>query len=307
MPAISDVPPVPGAAAVATTARVALVFGASGQIGAALVERLHAADWQVVAVSRAPRTDTPGLRWLRGDLIGAMSPLPSRLDAVFSAGPLDHFARWYAAAQLPAARVVAFGSTSVEAKRASPDPDERALAARLAEAEAVLFAAAAAQGAAATVLRPTLVYGRGLDRNLSRIVALARRFGRVVLPRVARGLRQPVHADDLADAALSCLQVPASHGRAYALPGGETLAYREMVARTLAALDSPPPLYALPMPVFRALLALAQATGMARDLSAAAVLRMGEDLVFDAEPARRDFGYAPRPFAPIAAMFAPPH
>lgn len=34
-----------------------------------------------------------------------------------------------------------------------------------------------------------------------------------------------------------------------------------------------------------------------------AVARMGEDLVFDAEPARRDFGYAPREFQPSQEMF----
>lgn len=301
MPGISDASAFPDPAA----ARTALVFGASGQIGVPLIERLCASGWQVVAVSRVPRADAPGLRWLCGDLVAAMPAPPARVEAVFSAGPLDHFARWYADVAPAAVRVVAFGSTSVDAKRTSPDPDERALATRLAEAEATLFAAAAARGAAATVLRPTLVYGRGLDRNLSRIVAQARRFGRIALPSSARGLRQPVHADDLAEAALRCLPAAAAHGRAYALPGGETLPYREMVARTLAALRPAPALHALPMPLFRALLALAQATGTARDLSAAAVARMAEDLAFDAGPARRDFGYAPRAFAPEAAMFAP--
>ena len=300
MPAISD----PSGQAEARAARTALVFGGSGQIGAPLIERLNAAGWQVLAVSRAPRADAPGLRWLRGDLVAAMTALPPQVDAVFSAGPLDHFARWYAEAECVAARVVAFGSTSVEAKRASPDPAERALAARLAAAEAALFAAAGARGAAATVLRPTLVYGRGLDRNLSRIVALARRVGRIALPSSARGLRQPVHADDLADAALRCLDASAARGRAYALPGGETVAYRTMVARTLAALEPPPTLHTLPTPLFRALLAAAQAAGVARDLSPAVLARMAEDLAFDAGPAQRDFGYAPRAFAPDAAMFA---
>jgi hypothetical protein len=35
-------------------------------------------------------------------------------------------------------------------------------------------------------------------------------------------------------------------------------------------------------------------------MNAAALQRMREDLVFDLEPARRDFGYAPRAFAPTA-------
>jgi len=35
------------------------------------------------------------------------------------------------------------------------------------------------------------------------------------------------------------------------------------------------------------------------------VVRMRDDLVFDATPARRDFGYAPRAFQPTASMFSP--
>jgi hypothetical protein len=42
---------------------------------------------------------------------------------------------------------------------------------------------------------------------------------------------------------------------------------------------------------------------VARDLTATAVTRMRDDLVFDAAPARRDFGYAPRMFLPDASMF----
>ena len=89
------------------------------------------------------------------------------------------------------------------------------------------------------------------------------------------------------------------------MPGGETLAYREMVARTLAALSPRPRLVELPGPVFRLALAAARATGRLQGLPAGAIARMREDLVFDAAPATRDFGYAPRPFQPTAATFLP--
>ena len=54
------------------------------------------------------------------------------------------------------------------------------------------------------------------------------------------------------------------------------------------------------MPVFRTALWLARKAGMMRGLTDDAVARMREDLVFDASPAWRDFGYAPRPFEPDA-------
>lgn len=282
-------------------ARHALVFGASGQIGTPLLARLRAHGWRVSALSRSPRHDAEGVRWLRGSL-DAMPPLPEGADAIFSCGPLDHFARWYAATPLQAPRVVAFGSTSIATKQASADAAERDVAERLRSAEATVFDAAARRGAAAIVLRPTLVYGAGRDRTLTRIAALARRRGVFVLPTRAGGLRQPVHVDDLADAALAACNAAAAAGRAYDLPGGECLAYDAMVARVLACLRPPVRLLRVPMPLFRGLLALARLRG--GGIGAAALARMQHDLVFDAAAARRDFGYAPRAFVPDAGMFA---
>lgn len=283
--------------------RTALVFGASGQIGRPLLDLLRDDGWRVLAVSRSQQADHPGLQWRRGDLSGDAG-LPARADAVLCCGPLDRFADWYAKTAVETRRVVAFGSTSIDAKRGSADAEERVLVERLRAGERIVFDTAEARGGAATILRPTLVYGRGADRNLTRIAAIARRFGRIVLPRHADGLRQPVHADDLARAAFDALGATATHGRAYALPGGETLPYREMVARLCAALRPPARLHELPSPLFNAVLAAAHAAGFARDFNEAAVRRMRSDLVFDSADARRDFGYAPRPFRPTAAMFA---
>jgi nucleoside-diphosphate-sugar epimerase len=285
--------------------KTALVFGASGQIGMPLLDRLRDDGWRVHAVSRDPRAEQPGLVWWPGELSGFELPA-LQADVILSCGPLDLFAQWYARSGVAAPRVIAFGSTSIEVKRGSADAEERDLVARLREAERRLFETAAARGTAVTVLRPTLVYGSARDRNLSRIVQVAQRFGRIVLPRDATGLRQPVHAHDLADAAFRCIDVEASFGRTYALPGGETLSYRDMVARVLAALQPPPRLHEVPSPVFNLVLALAHAAGFALDFNEAAVARMRSDLVFDPADAQRDFGYAPRNFRPVASMFPSP-
>lgn len=284
------------------SSRTAVVFGGSGQLGQPLLARLRADGWTVLAVSRDPHPDRDGVRWLRGDL-AAPPALPEAADAIFSCGPLDHFARWYAGDAIAAPRVVAFGSTSLHSKQASADPRERDLARRLAEAEAALFDVAGRRGSAATVLRPTLVYGAGRDASLSRIVGLARRFGGFALPRDALGLRQPVHVEDLADAAMAAATSASAAGHAYDLPGGETLPYLEMVRRVLASQQPPLRLWRLPMPLFRAALVLARSAGLARGLGNVAVQRMRQDLVFDSQPARRDFGYAPRRFQPMPGLF----
>ena len=279
----------------------ALLFGATGPIGRRVLDRLLARGWQVTASSRGAPPPLPGVEWRQGalpDTAGA----GTGFDAILSCGPLDLFSQWYAATPTGATPVVAFGSTSVHVKDRSPDPAERALAARLREAEERVAAPAAGRDAPATLLRPTLVYGGGGDRNLSRVAALARRHGLFVLPHDARGRRQPVHVDDLADAALAALDRPGHGLRAFDLPGGETLAYRDMVARVLDSLQPPGRLWLLPGPLFSLAARTARTLGV-HDAGPAVLQRMREDLVFDAEPARRALAYAPRGFVPEAWMF----
>ena len=280
----------------------ALVFGGSGQIGRPLIGRLLRDGWRVTAVSRQLQHERLGLSWLRGDF-DQVPALPEQVDVTFSCGPLDAFARWYQGSRVECPRVIAFGSTSVEVKRGSSDPHERDLAQRLRAGEEGVLAGAAARASAATLLRPTLVYGAGRDATLTRIACLAREWGRFPLPTGANGLRQPVHVDDLAAAAFYAIGSGASHGRAYSLPGGETLTYRDMVLRVLQTQDPVPNLVELPSPLFNVALAMARLTGRGTGLGEAAVQRMRSDLVFDPAPAQRDLHYAPRGFAPTARMF----
>ena len=280
--------------------RSALVFGASGQIGAALLANLIRDGWLVHAVSRQSRPAQAGVHWLQGSLAEPPA-LPGAVEVIFSCGPLDAFSQWYAGASVVCPRVIAFSSTSALVKQDSHDPFERDLAARLAAGEQTVLVHALRRGSAATVLRPTLVWGAGLDRSLSRIATLARRWGLFVLPRGARGKRQPVHVFDLAAAALAVVDCPSSHGQAYALGGGQVMRYSQMVRQVLQALPGRPRLWIVPDGVFRLLVYVAGVSGKLQGFGPAMQRRMGQDLVFDIGPAQRDFGYAPRGFAPSAA------
>lgn len=278
-----------------------LCFGLSGPVGRALRRLRQDDDAPWLAISRQPPADAAGVRWQRGELPGqpAAETLPP-LSAVLSLGPLDAFAAWFAAQPLAPARVIALSSTSVRSKRESPDPAERALAQRLHWAEQSLRRDCTARGSALLILRPTLIYGEGSDRSLTRAVALARRFGWLPLSRRAVGRRMPVHAADLAQVVIDSLRAPQPRQGSYELPGGEILSFAEMLRRTLAVAAPAAKVLELPDPLFRIGLWLARRAGLIRGATAGMLSRLDQDLLADAGAARRDLGYAPRPFQPEA-------
>ena len=271
-----------------------LVFGASGAIGRFLLPLLTPAH-RVIAVSRAASDAAVG--WIRGDLNDASWTWPEA-DAVLSLGPLDAFSLAVErhADSLPR-RIIAFSSMSAESKQASSDASERALAARLVDAEARVLDCAARTGAMATLFRPTLIYGAGSDRSLTPIVAFARRWRVLPVPLGANGLRQPVHAQDLAQACAAARENPATSGKTYALGGAERLRFDDMVRRLRACVPGPVLCLPLPLAVLRLAARLRPGAGA---FSAAAVARLHESLLADNSAAARDFGYAPREFDPTA-------
>lgn len=272
-----------------------LVFGATGQVGRFLRPRLRAAGHQVIAVSRAPASGSEeGEAWLRGDLEGDFDV--SRVDAIVSAGPLDRFAAWFVrAAPVGVGHVVALSSMSAESKQTSPDAGERVLSQRLRQAEGALAEACAARHCHCTILRPTLIWGAGSDRSLTPLVRFARRAHLFPCVPGARGLRQPVHADDLAAACTSSLAKGVlAHGKIYPFGGGERLACTEMLRRVRASVG----VATLPVPLPLALLrASARLAGRGHGI----VGRLGEDLCADNTAVIADLAVVPRPFRPVAA------
>lgn len=278
------------------------VLGATGLVGAALLRRLARDAVPVTAHSRNPPQGRAqaGVTWRRSGAApqpGAPAPtdwiclvpistLPGYLDAI--------------ARQQPR-RVVVASSTSRFSKAQSSDAGEREIARGIARCEAEIEAWAAARGIDWVVLRPTLVYGNGDDRNICEIARLIARFGFFPLCGAARGRRQPVHADDVADACLAALDADAARNRAYDLSGAEVLTYRDMVERVFAALSRPQHLVVCPVFAFRLALCVLRLVPRYRLWTVAMVERMDQDMVFGHDDAKRDLGFKPRPFRLEAA------
>jgi uncharacterized protein YbjT (DUF2867 family) len=278
------------------------VLGASGLVGRALLRRLARDAVPVTAHSRTPPQGCPqaGVTWRCGGAEpqpGAPVPtdwislvpiraLPDYFDAIEAERPR---------------RVVVVSSTSRFSKAHSSDAREREIARGIARCEADVEAWATARGIDWVVLRPTLIYGNGDDRNICEIARLITRFGFFPLIGAAHGRRQPVHADDVADACLAALEADSARNRAYDLSGSEVLTYRDMVGRVFAALSRPRRLVVCPVVVFRLALAALRLAPRYRLWSMAMVERMNQDMVFGHDDAKRDLGFEPRPFRLEAA------
>ena len=285
--------------------RQALLLGAGSQIAPFLSHRLARAGWSGDALSRCAPPPQPPLDlafpWRPFDAADCRK-IPEGAEVVFSTLPL-----WLLPPLVSYLRgskqIVAFSSTSVFTKAASPDPAERELAARLAASEKELLDACRSNGIACSLLRPTLIYGTGRDQNVSAIASFIRRFGFFPVIYPGRGLRQPVHADDLAVAAVACLDNPAPQGQALDLPGGETLTFREMVKRVFFAMRRNPLI--IPVPRF---LVVRPATRLAKffpkGYSPALLSRINEDHCFSVAAAAQALGYRPRAFRLEARVLA---
>ena len=110
------------------------------------------------------------------------------------------------------------------------------------------------------------------------------------------GLRQPVHAEDLAIGAIAAASSASAANKFYSLPGGETLTYREMVGRIFDGLRRPRRIIPVPALLWRMAFSLIEP--LFPGINVAMGLRMTKDLVFDRALAERDFGWSPRRFEP---------
>jgi len=201
--------------------------------------------------------------------------------------------------------LIACSSSSALTKRYATNRFDRQLVARLITAEDQLLATCRRLSVPCRILRPTLIYGQAgpySDRNLSRLLALLRRLPLLPLPDET-GLRQPIHARQLAAVALHLARQLRGSGWDASLPerlalgGDTTLSYTAL----LQALQQAQPLAdparrcrLLPIPN-RLFFALATPLLLRSPKAFEAVLRMGADLA-GFTSAHQLLGESPQPF-----------
>ena len=200
--------------------------------------------------------------------------------------------------------LIACSSSSAVTKRFSANRFDRELVARLIGAEDQLLATCRSLDVSCRILQPTLIYGKAGaygDRNLSRLLQLMRWLPFLPVPSET-GLRQPIHASQLASIALHIASQLKS-GLDSALPervpiGGDiTLTYTAMIRALQEAQPVGDPARRcrlLPIPN-RLFFALAAPLLLRSPKSFEAVLRMGANLS-GFTPAHQLLGREPQPF-----------
>jgi len=291
-----------------------LVTGASSQLGVFALPRLQAAGFSVLALSRrAPPTATEvseRVRWQNpGSIPGegsAVEHLPvGPAQHLLSCGPLD-LAIVLVSQQAGLKRLVAFSTSSILTKAGSANPAESEQMAEIREQELRLKELCEERGIALVLLRPTLIYGCGLDRNISTLARFGRRFGFIPLAGEAGGLRQPVHADDLAAVAVYALSIDHTTSLESVACGGSTLSYHQMAQKIAAACGERVRTRTLPTWMLATAVRAASLLPAFRTINTEMVYRQSRDMVFDDTALREALNYKPRPFEPTPADFKVP-
>ncbi len=295
-----------------------LLVGASTPSGAAFVEA--SGSRSLTLVGRRPPLPGSQNPFVPCDLSHAAG-FPGTLSGVLvSFAPIWHLAPFLAqmTAQRPEALarlvgVVACSSSSAITKRYASNRFDRSLVKRLMTSEELLQRTCAALAIPCRILAPTLIYGRvgpyG-DRNLSQLLQWMRRLPFLPVP-AESGLRQPIHARQLAEVALRLAEhLPGvepgpSSPPPLALGGDESLSYFEMLQRLQTSVGPSDParrchLISLPPALFHVM--AAPLLPLSPKLFEA-VLRIRADLA-GFTPAHRILEEAPRsfPVLPLAEV-----
>lgn len=278
--------------------KTVLVTGATSQVGLCVLRRLLASGAAVLAISRGDAIPFAHerLRWIKGDLTDANLHLDGYLlDIMVHCAPLWHLPPTLELlAEAEVKRIIAIGSTSVFGNVLSKNARERDLVEKWMRSEVAIAEQCKSLGIDWTVLRPTTTYGVGLDVNVTSLTKLINFLGFFPVYPPAFGRRQPVHADDLAIAVLQVISHPATFGKSYNISGGEVVTYREMLERLFTICGKKTRI--VENTVLPFLLDVAGRLTGKDHINGEIARRMNDDLVFFHDDAKRDFGFAPRPF-----------
>ena len=271
-----------------------IVFGPYGQIGLAVIRFALSLGIKVCAVSHKRSVSFSHHLFRQVKKKELKEVFAGGDKKVVFTGPINKI-REYSEILEGTSHIICFSSTSKFTKSSSNSRFYKNIVKNFEEGEKYIEENSAKFGFKFNIIRPTLVYGFGLDSNISSIVRFIKRYKVLPIYKNGKGLRQPVHVEDLANSVLSLLHNgPKSHNKAYDLSGGETLSYYAMVERIFETLDR------YPIIIGTRFLPILMGVGGkligSKVVHREVALNMEKDFTFSHKDAAKDFKYNPRGF-----------
>jgi nucleoside-diphosphate-sugar epimerase len=147
-----------------------------------------------------------------------------------------------------------------------------------------------------TIVRPTLIYGKGGGREFTMFVEYLDRYP--VVPFIGRGSarKKPIHVDDLVTGLAAVAGNPLTYGKTYHLCGGQEISIREMARLVLRSQGRSKPIVSVPLWIVKGLAVILEKTMKSPPLTRYAISRIVQDAAPDGSEARNDLGLKPMGF-----------
>lgn len=270
-----------------------LLTGATGLLGGALFELLLREGHEVRCLVRedspnAARLDSRRTEIVRGSAADeeVLSRSLSGVEALIHVAGLEYAPQVVSAVQrADVERLLMVGSTSVNSEYEHRSGWRRRMESLVRES-----------GSGWTILRPTMIYGSELDKNMHKLLRFLDRSPLFPIFGNGENLWQPVHYEDLAQVMLTALEKPEAINQSYDLPGARPLTYLDLVHTSAAALGKKLTIVRLPIEPVRRVLRVAERARIPLPIESEQVMRLREDKAYPYEKAVRHLGYSPRAF-----------
>lgn len=273
-----------------------LVLGGGSLVGHYLLPMLAEAGYRGYVVSRKKIDGGLHFAWLPAHEVQDASWHLQEQAVIISLWPI-----WLLgpvmAQFLGAAQIIALSSTSLFGKAGSLDTQEKELVQKIGNAENHVRINSETFRIPYTILRPTLIYDCVDDRSITFIAEIIKRFGFFLVAGDAMGLRQPIHASDVAQAIINSIGNKEAYNKSLNITGGETISYFTMIRRVAEAVGANPRIIPCPKFILKSLLQVMRLFDLTQ-LSPSLFDRMNQDLAYDGREAEKILKLTPRGFAP---------
>jgi len=143
------------------------------------------------------------------------------------------------------------------------------------------------------LLRPSMIYGPGNDRNISRLRTHLRRWRCIPIFGSGYAVHQPVYVEDVVGATIAAVDQPDIEHRSYALAGGEELTYRDLLHALGDSIGVSPLIVPLPARFLAYIIGVLREWGVRLPVDSEQIMRLQEDKRYDIADARRELGFNP--------------